>query len=49
MVILNLTRLVNPEGAELKADMSKFLRANLAQLSPVGIQFAGRTLQNIEE
>lgn len=49
MVILNLTRLVTPEGDALKTDMSKFLRNNLAQLSPIGIQFAGRTLQNIEE
>lgn len=48
-MILNLSRLVTPEGAGMKAEMSKFLRANLAQMSPIGIQFAGRTLQNIEE
>lgn len=48
MVILNMTRLVSPETPELKADMSKFLRSNLSTLSPIGIQFAGRTLQSIE-
>lgn len=48
MVILNLTRLVTPATPELKSDMSKFIRANLSNLSPAGIQYAGRTLQNIE-
>lgn len=47
MAFLNLTRLVSPTP-ELKGEMSKFLRANLSELSPVGIQFAGRTLQNLE-
>ncbi|MBD5333954.1 MAG: thioredoxin family protein [Bacteroides sp.] len=47
MLFLNLTRLVTPEP-ELKGDMSKFLRANLSELSPIGIQFAGRTLQGLE-
>ncbi len=49
MIIFNLTRLVTPSTPELKSDMSKFIRANLASLTPAGIQYAGRTLQNIEE
>lgn len=48
MIVLNMTRLVSPDTPEIKADMSKFLRANLSTLSPIGIQFAGRTLQGIE-
>lgn len=49
MIILNMTRLIKPETPELKSDISKFLRANLSTLSPIGIQFAGRTLQSVEE
>lgn len=49
MIILNLTRLVQPSNDELKTGISKFLRSNLSTLSPVGIQFAGRTLQSVEE
>lgn len=48
MIVLNLTRLVSPDTPELKAEMAKFLRANLSTLSPIGIQFAGRTLQGLE-
>ena len=49
MIIYNITRLVNPEDAEIKASMSKFLRGRLSTMSPVAIQFAGRTLGSIEE
>lgn len=48
-VIANLTRLVTTDSPELKGDMSKFLRNKLATLTPTAIQYAGRTLQNIEE
>lgn len=49
MIIINLTRLVTPDTPELKAAMAKFLRANLSEMSSIGIQFSGRTLQNLEQ
>lgn len=48
-LIFNLARLVAPDTPETKAGISKFIRSRLSTLTPVAIQFAGRTLQGVEE
>lgn len=49
LLVLNLLRLCEPDSPAFKAEMAKFLRNNLTDLSPVGIQMAGRTLQALEQ
>ncbi len=48
-LVFNLARLVAPDTPEAKAGISKFIRSKLSTLTPVAIQFAGRTLQSVEE
>lgn len=48
ILAINITRLISTDTPEGKESVSKFLRSHLSVLSPIAIQFAGRTLSNIE-
>lgn len=48
MLIMNTTRLIEPNTPEIKAGISKFIRANLAELPAYAIQMAGYTLGQVE-
>lgn len=50
LVFFNLSRLLDVQNnPALAAEVAKFIRENLATMSPVSIQFAGRTLGEIEK
>lgn len=49
VLIMNLPRLINVEDAASAQGVSKFIRSRISTLSPVAIQFAARTLSNIEK
>lgn len=48
-LFLNLSRLFDVENPAIGPEVAKFIRENLATMSPVSIQFAGRTLGQIEK
>lgn len=48
VLTINATRLFKTQDAATAADVCKFLRTHVGELSPVAIQFVGRTLGNIE-
>ncbi len=49
VLIMNMARLFSVDTPEMKESVAKFLRSHLSNLSPVAIQFAGRTLGTLEE
>ena len=50
LLFFNLSRLLDVQNnPAIAAEVAKFIRENLATMSPVSIQFAGRTLGEIEK
>lgn len=49
LLFFNLSRLLDMQNPAIAAEVAKFIRENLATMSPVSIQFAGRTLGEIEK
>ena len=49
LLFFNLSRLLDVQNPAVASEVSKFIRENLSTMSPVSIQFAGRTLGEIEK
>lgn len=49
LLIFNLTRLFDTENKEMREGISKFIRARLATMPAVTIQYAARTLDSVEK
>lgn len=49
LLMFNLTRLFNIDDQSVRQSISNFIRPRLATMSPVTIQYAGRTLDTVEK
>lgn len=48
LFVFNITRLLDTKNPEIGSAVSKFIRARLSEMTPMAIQLAGHTLNDIE-